>query len=85
MQEAIRRVQMTGTVIRSQAPLVNHVNADAEAWATMWRAQARLGVVPYYMFVERDTGAKHYFEVRKKGTVTYVMLIKCTASKHNKM
>jgi len=23
----------------------------------------RLGAVPYYMFVERDTGSQHYFEV----------------------
>jgi hypothetical protein len=29
----------------------------------MWRRQVRLGAIPYYMFVERDTGAKNYFEV----------------------
>jgi hypothetical protein len=29
----------------------------------MWREQVRLGVVPYYMFVERDTGANRYFAV----------------------
>ncbi len=29
----------------------------------MWRLQVRLGLVPYYLFVERDTGPKHYFEV----------------------
>jgi hypothetical protein len=29
----------------------------------MWREQVRVGIVPYYMFVERDTGPKHYFEV----------------------
>jgi hypothetical protein len=29
----------------------------------MWRRQVRLGAVPYYMFVERDTGPKNYFEV----------------------
>lgn len=62
-QEAIRRIQMTGAKIRAQAPLINHVNADAATWATMWRAQQRMGIIPYYMFVERDTGAKHYFEV----------------------
>ena len=54
---------MTGARIRSQAPLINHVNNDAVTWATMWRAQVRMGIIPYYMFVERDTGAKHYFEV----------------------
>ena len=29
----------------------------------MWREQVRLGLIPYYMFVERDTGARRYFEV----------------------
>ena len=29
----------------------------------MWKTEVRLGLVPYYMFVERDTGARHYFEV----------------------
>ena len=31
--------------------------------ADMWRVQVQLGAVPYYMFVERDTGPKNYFEV----------------------
>jgi KamA family protein len=61
--EAIRRIQNTGAVIRSQAPLIRHVNDDSDAWAQMWREQVQLGVVPYYMFVERDTGPRHYFEV----------------------
>jgi len=34
-----------------------------EVWARMWRTQVKLGIIPYYMFVERDTGAKRYFEV----------------------
>jgi hypothetical protein len=29
----------------------------------MWREQVQLGIVPYYMFMVRDTGARHYFEV----------------------
>ena len=29
----------------------------------MWRKQVNMGMVPYYMFVERDTGARHYFDV----------------------
>jgi KamA family protein len=62
-QAAIRRILDTGSVIRSQAPLVKHVNDDATVWADMWALQVRLGVVPYYMFVERNTGPKNYFEV----------------------
>ncbi|MFP5507131.1 MAG: KamA family radical SAM protein, partial [Gammaproteobacteria bacterium] len=63
VREALRRVRDTGVVIRTQAPLVRHINDDPEVWARMWRTQVGLGLVPYYMFVERDTGAKHYFEV----------------------
>jgi KamA family protein len=62
-QVALRRVLSTGAVIRCQAPLIRHVNDDAAVWAEMWRRQVRLGAVPYYMFVERDTGPKNYFEV----------------------
>jgi hypothetical protein len=29
----------------------------------MWRTQVQLGMVPYYQFIARDTGPKHYFEV----------------------
>lgn len=62
-REAIRRIRGTGAVIRTQAPLVRHVNASATVWAEMWRKQVALGCVPYYMFVERDTGPRGYFEV----------------------
>jgi KamA family protein len=61
--EAIRRIRETGAQIRTQSPLVKHINDDQNVWSTMWREQVRLGMVPYYMFVERDTGAKNYFEV----------------------
>ncbi len=60
---AIRRVQATGAVLRCQAPLIRRVNDDPDVWADLWRAQVRLGAVPYYMFIERDTGPKEYFKV----------------------
>ena len=63
VREAIRRIRDTGAVIRGQAPLLAHINNDPDVWARMWREQVRLGIIPYYMFVERDTGAKRYFEV----------------------
>lgn len=62
-QEAIRRLKSTGALIRSQAPLIRHVNDHSQVWADMWRLQLRLGVIPYYMFIERDTGPKNYFEI----------------------
>ncbi len=62
-REAIRRVRATGAQIRAQGPLLAHINDDAGTWARMWQTQVELGIIPYYMFVERDTGAQHYFEV----------------------
>ncbi len=62
-RQALRRIIETGAVVRCQAPLIRHVNDSASAWAEMITTEVRLGAVPYYMFVERDTGAKRYFEV----------------------
>jgi L-lysine 2,3-aminomutase len=61
--EAVRRIRATGAVIRTQAPLIRSINDDPAVWAAMWRTQARMGMVPYYMFVERDTGPQDYFAV----------------------
>jgi KamA family protein len=62
-QLAVRRIVRTGATVRCQAPLIRHVNDAARVWTQMWQNQLRLGAVPYYMFVERDTGPKNYFEV----------------------
>ena len=61
--EAVRRIRETGAVIRTQAPLIRSINDDPLTWADMWREQARTGMIPYYMFVERDTGPQDYFAV----------------------
>ena len=61
--EAVRRIRGTGAVIRTQAPLIRTINDDAGTWLGMWRTQVRLGMIPYYMFVERDTGPQDYFAV----------------------
>ncbi|WP_367044694.1 lysine 2,3-aminomutase [Streptomyces sp. Je 1-332] len=60
---AVRRIQDTGAVIRTQAPLIRTINDEADVWQAMWRTQTRMGMVPYYMFVERDTGPQDYFAV----------------------
>ncbi|MCK5689635.1 lysine 2,3-aminomutase [Myxococcota bacterium] len=60
---AVRRIIDTGATIRAQAPLIRHVNDDSNVWEEMWRKQVSLGIIPYYMFVERDTGPKDYFGV----------------------
>lgn len=63
VQEAVRLIRKTGAQIRTQSPLIKNINDDADMWATMWRQQVNMGMIPYYMFVERDTGSQHYFEV----------------------
>ncbi|THB66423.1 MAG: lysine 2,3-aminomutase [Gammaproteobacteria bacterium] len=63
VREAIKRLRDAGVEIRSQAPLVANINDSADIWIKMWKEQVRLGIIPYYMFVERDTGAKAYFEL----------------------
>ena len=62
-RDAVRRIRSTGAQVRMQAPLIRHVNDNPTAWADLWRTGVRLGLIPYYMFVERDTGARNYFEV----------------------
>ncbi len=62
-QEAIQRLRDVGCEIRMQAPIIRHVNDRADTWAALWREGVKLGLVPYYMFVSRDTGPKSYFEV----------------------
>jgi len=62
-RHAIGRIRATGAQIRMQAPLIKHVNDDPRVWASLWRTGVRLGLIPYYMFVERDTGPRRYFEV----------------------
>lgn len=63
VRQAIERIRNTGTQIRTQSPLLRNINDDPEIWSKMWKEQVRLGLVPYYMFVARDTGSKAFFEV----------------------
>lgn len=62
-QKAIQRIRETGAEIRCQGPLLANINDDAQIWSAMWKEQVRQGMIPYYMFLERDTGARRYFEV----------------------
>jgi L-lysine 2,3-aminomutase len=62
-REAVRRVRATGASVYVQAPLMRGINDRADIWADLWRTALDLGAVPYYMFVERDTGPREYFEV----------------------
>ena len=63
VQEAIKRIRSTGAQIRSQSPVLRHINNDPDVWSELWRKLVNLNCIPYYMFIARDTGAKHFFEV----------------------
>jgi len=63
VEAAIRRVRASGAVIRTQAPILAHINDEADVWARLWERSVALGMVPYYMFMERDTGPSAYFRV----------------------
>ena len=67
VEESIRRVRSTGAQIRTQSPVLNHINYKPELWAEMWRKQVNFNCIPYYMFVARDTGAKEFFELPLEG------------------
>jgi KamA family protein len=62
-QRAVRRIIATGATVRIQAPLIRHINEDPAGWAQLWTTGVRLGAIPYYMFVERDTGPSDYFKL----------------------
>lgn len=61
--EAIKRLRSVGAQIRSQSPVLKHINDKPETWAEMWRKQVNMNIIPYYMFIARDTGARQYFEL----------------------
>jgi KamA family protein len=61
--EAVNVIKSTGAQIRTQSPLLKNINNKPEIWSKMWRKQVNLSMIPYYMFIVRDTGARHYFEV----------------------
>ncbi len=66
VHEAVHLIRGTGAQIRTQSPLLRHINNDPVIWEQMWRKQVDMGMVPYYMFVARDTGAQSYFGVTLK-------------------
>ncbi|HSB57525.1 MAG TPA: lysine 2,3-aminomutase [Nitrosopumilaceae archaeon] len=63
VKNAIYLIRKTGAQIRTQSPILAHINDNSDVWAEMWNKQVSLGCIPYYMFVVRDTGAQHYFGI----------------------
>ncbi|MFW6253630.1 MAG: KamA family radical SAM protein [Chitinivibrionales bacterium] len=63
VRQAIRRIRNTGAQIRTQSPVMQNINDNSHDWREMWKEQVKLGCIPYYMFIARDTGAQEYFAV----------------------
>mmetsp|Transcript_40195 Transcript_40195/g.97099 ORF Transcript_40195/g.97099 Transcript_40195/m.97099 type:complete len:545 (-) Transcript_40195:301-1935(-) len=64
VEDAIERIQKEAyATIRSQSPVICGINDDATVWADKWRKEVQMGIIPYYMFMARDTGAQHFFDV----------------------
>lgn len=64
VRHAITRIQTEAfATIRSQSPIMRGINDDASLWAEKWKVETQLGIIPYYMFLARDTGAQKFFEV----------------------
>lgn len=63
VSKAVARIRSTGAQIRTQSPLLAHINDSPDLWTEMWARQVKLGMIPYYIFMVRDTGAQHYFGV----------------------
>ena len=63
-KQAVHRIQTESyATIRSQSPVMRGINDDSEVWANKWRKEVQMGIIPYYMFMARDTGAQQFFDV----------------------
>lgn len=63
VKTAMDALNSAGITIRMQGPLLKGINDSPACWARLWKLGVSAGAVPYYMFVERDTGPLDYFEV----------------------
>ncbi len=63
VENSIQKILNTGAVIRTQSPVLRHINDNPNVWAEMLKKQVALGCIPYYMFIARNTGAQHYFSI----------------------
>lgn len=71
-RQAIAAILSTGAVIRAQEPIVKGVNDSAEIWANLWQSEIAAGIIPYYVFLLRDTGTKDYFRVSLANAVMII-------------
>ncbi|MFG2902968.1 lysine 2,3-aminomutase [Streptomyces zaomyceticus] len=75
-RRAVSRLIATGAVLRTEAPVVRHVNDDAGVWARMWRDQIALGLVPHALLAGYEEGPRR----RSPGLSLARTLDVCTAA-----
>lgn len=63
VKDAVSRIRETGAQIRTQSPVLRYINNDPKIWSDMWQKQVDMGMIPYYMFIARDTGSRLFFEL----------------------
>jgi len=63
VKKAIKRIRSTGAQIRTQSPIIQHINDNSNIWIDMWKKQVNLGLIPYYMFIPRNTGSQPFFAI----------------------
>jgi L-lysine 2,3-aminomutase len=62
-EAAIRKIHDTGAVVRCQTPLIKTVNDSVHTWISLLEKEIRLGLIPYYMFIDANTEAVGCFKV----------------------
>ena len=60
---AISALEQTGAMLYGQAPMMNGINADPATLSALWMREATSRIIPYYMFLARDTGGRTPFAV----------------------
>ena len=60
---AVRRIRSTGATIYSQAPILRQINDNAATLKRLLKKQVRLGIIPYYLFLDSDAGPRDYFRL----------------------
>ncbi len=61
--QAIETLLQHGIIIRTQSPIIQGINDHPDIWARKWKTEVALGLVPYYLFVARDTLTREVTEV----------------------
>jgi L-lysine 2,3-aminomutase len=61
--KAAARARAAGALIYTTGPLAGTVNDDPAAWASLWRTQVRMGMVPSAMTVQHITGPARQYQV----------------------